>query len=176
MSLSLIILLVVAVVIVGFLGFVVTRPNSFRLERSTVVNAAPAKVFPLINDFHNWTRWSPFEGMDAELKRTYDGPANGLGAIYGWDGAKTGVGRMEILESRLDARVLIKLDFHKPFEAHNLADFMLEPAGDGAKVTWAMSGPSPFITKLMGIVFPMEKMLGPQFEQGLAAMKAAAEG
>lgn len=140
MSLSVIVLLVLAVSVVGFLGFVATRPDKFRLERSTVINAPPAAIFLLINDFRRWTVWSPFEKMDADglLKRSYSGADSGLGAIYGWEGPRTGVGGMEIIESDPGKRVLIKLDFFKPFEAHNMADFTLSPEAGGTRVIWAM--------------------------------------
>lgn len=176
MSLSLIIVLVIGFLVVALLGFVATRPDSFRLERGTVVNAPAAAVYPLIADFHRWTAWSPFEKMDAEgaLKRSYSGAASGVGAKYGWEGPKTGVGAMEIVEAD-PGRVLIKLDFLKPFEAHNHAEFTLTPAGDGTRVTWAMYGPQPFIGKLMSLVFNNEKMMGPVFENGLRDMKTVAE-
>ena len=177
MSLTLIIVLVIGVAVVGLLGFVASRPNSFRLERSTVINAPAATVHPLISDFHRWTAWSPFEKMDAEgaLKRSYSGADSGLGAKYGWEGPKTGVGAMEVVEEN-PGKVLIKLDFYKPFEAHNHAEFTLTPEAGGTRVTWAMYGPQPFIAKLMSLVFNNEKMMGPVFEDGLASMKAAAEG
>ena len=178
MSLTLIILTAVVAVALGFLGFVATRPNSFRLERSAIVNAPAATIFPLIDDFHRWTAWSPFDKMDPDgtLKRNYGGAASGLGATYGWQGPRTGVGAMEIVEADPGRRVLIKLDFLKPFEAHNHAEFTLTPEGGGTRVTWAMYGPQPFVAKLMSLVFNNEKMMGPVFEQGLADMKAAAEG
>lgn len=173
-------LLLIVVLIVGLpaalLGLVATRPNSFRLERSTVVNAPATAIYPLIADFHRWTVWSPFEKMDAEgaLKRSYSGAASGLGAKYGWEGPKTGVGAMEIVEAD-PGRVLIKLDFLKPFEAHNHAEFTLDPVAGGTRVTWAMYGPQPFIAKLMSLVFNNEKMMGPVFEDGLSSMKTVAE-
>jgi hypothetical protein len=173
---GLIIVLLLAVLIGGFLAWVAAKPNSFRMERSTVVAATPAKIFPLIDNFHEWVRWSPFEGIDTELKRDYSGPRSGVGCGYAWEGAKTGVGAMLITESTPSKRVLIKLDFSKPMVAHNIADFTIEPAGKGAsKVTWAMYGPQPFVGKLFSTLFSMEKMVGPQFEQGLAQLKAVAE-
>ena len=177
MSLPLIIVLLVGFLIVALLAFVATRPDSFRLERSTVVNAPAEAIFPLIADFHRWTVWSPFEKMEAEglLKRTYGGAASGLGATYGWEGPKTGVGGMEIIEAEPDRRVLIKLDFFKPFEAHNMAEFTLAPEGGGTRVSWAMYGPQPLMAKAMSLVFNNEKMMGPVFNQGPADMKAVAE-
>jgi hypothetical protein len=177
MSLSLIIALVLGFLVIALLGFIATRPDSFRLERSTVINAPAATIYPLIADFHRWTVWSPFEKMDAEgtLKRSYAGAESGLGAKYGWEGPRTGVGAMEIVEVETDRRVLIKLDFLKPFEAHNMAEFTLTPDAGGTRVTWAMFGPQPFVAKLMSLVFNNEKMMGPVFLDGLAAMKTVAE-
>lgn len=178
MSTTLIVILVVAAFVVAVLGFVATRPDSFRLERGAVVGAPAATIFPLIVDFRRWTVWSPFDKMDPEgaLKRSYGGAASGLGATYGWEGPRTGVGAMEIVEVEPGRRVLIKLDFIKPFPAHNMAEFTLTPEAGGTRVTWAMYGPQPFGSKLMGLVFNTEKMMGPVFEQGLADMKKAAEG
>lgn len=178
MSLTLIIVLIVGVAVIGLLAFVGSRPDSFRLERGAVINAPVEAIYPLIADFRRWTAWSPFEKIDAEgaLERTYGGAKRGVGATYGWQGPKTGVGAMEIIEAEAGRRVLIKLDFIKPFEAHNMAEFTLTPEAGGTRVTWAMFGPQPFIGKLMSLVFNNEKMMGPVFEDGLAAMKAAAEG
>jgi len=167
--------IVVAVLIAILLAYAATRPDSFRLERSVTIKAPPAKAFALINDFHRWTAWSPWEHMDADLQRTYSGPASGVGAVYNWEGKKTGVGRMEILESSPASLIKIKLDFFKPFEAHNTAEFTLLSKGDSTTVTWAMYGPSPFMSKLMGIFFSIDKMVGKDFEAGLEKMKAAAE-
>lgn len=177
MSLSLILIIVLAVAVMSLVAFVVTRPDTFRLERSTEIAAPPATVYALIADFRRWAAWSPWEKMDTELKQTYGGPDQGVGATYGWEGEKTGVGLMEILKAVPGERVEIKLDFIKPFEAHNIAEFTLSPtASGGTKVVWAMHGPQPLMSKLMSLVFSTEKMVGPQFEQGLADMKATAEG
>ncbi len=170
------ILIAVAVVVVGILAYAASRPDTFRLQRSTTITAAAEKVFPMIADFHEWIRWSPWEDRDPALKRTYSGPSSGTGAVYAWEGNKNvGVGRMEIMETTMPSRVAIKLDFLKPFEVHNIAEFTLEPAGGGTRVTWAMHGPSPFMMKLMGVFTSMDKMVGKDFEAGLAKMKAAAE-
>jgi Polyketide cyclase / dehydrase and lipid transport len=173
------ILLLILVVLVAVGGYAATRPDSFRLERRVVINAPAEKVFPLINDFQKWVLWSPWEKKDPSMKRSYSGPAQGLGAGYGWEGNKNvGSGRMEIIDSQPAAKVGLKLDFMTPFEAHNVAEFILMPVKGAAgqtEVSWAMSGPQPFVAKLMSLVFNMEKMVGPDFEQGLASMKAVAE-
>ena len=167
--------IIVAVLIAILLAYAATRADSFRLERSVTIQAPPEKAFALINDFHQWGAWSPWEQMDADLQRSYSGPASGVGAVYNWEGKKTGVGRMEIMESLPASLVKIKLDFFKPFEAHNTAEFTLQAQGDSTSVTWAMYGPSPFMSKLMGIFFSIDKMVGKDFEAGVEKMKAAAE-
>ncbi|HEX2592104.1 MAG TPA: SRPBCC family protein [Rhizomicrobium sp.] len=167
--------LVIVAALAGLVGFIASRPGSFRLERSIVINTGPEKPFALVNDFHEWAKWSPFENIDADLKRTYSGNPSGVGAIYNWDGKKAGAGRMEILEAPSPQKIVIKLDFSKPFEAHNTAVFTFNPNGATTTVVWTMTGPMAFINKAMTLVMPMEKMVGPQFEQGLASMKAAAE-
>lgn len=167
--------LVIVVVVALMLIFAATRPDSFRLERSISIKAPPDKVFALINDFHQWGAWSPWENIDVDLKRSYSGSTSGVGTVYGWEGNKSGVGRMEILESNAPTQIKIKLDFMKPFEAHNMAEFTLHPRGDATDVSWVMYGPSPFLSKVMGLLFSMDRMVGAQFESGLANMKAVAE-
>ena len=166
----------VVLVVGGLLIYAATRPDRFRIERSAAIKAPPDKIFALINDFHRWPSWSPWEKIDPALKRTYSGPESGRGAAYAWEGNKNiGSGRMEIVESTPASRIAIQLDFFKPFEAHNTAEFTLVPAGDATTVTWAMFGPSPYMSKLMGIFFNMERMVGGQFEQGLANLKSISE-
>lgn len=171
--------MIALILIVGLLlvlGYAATRPDSFRIERSVTVKAPPEKVFALINDFQKWALWSPWEKKDPGMKRSLSGATQGAGAIYSWEGNKdVGTGRMEILESKASSNVRIRLNFMKPFEAQNTAEFSLNPNAEQTEVVWAMYGPQPFIAKLMSLVFNMEKMVGPDFEQGLAAMKVAAE-
>jgi uncharacterized protein YndB with AHSA1/START domain len=168
---------VVVALIAGVLLFAATRPDSFRVERRALIQASPAKIFPLISDLHAFPTWSPWEKRDPAMKRTHTGPASGPGATYAWDGNKeVGSGSMQITEAVAPERVTMKLDFLTPFEAHNLVDFTLAPKDGGAtEVVWAMHGPSPFVSKLMGLVFNMDKMVGRDFEEGLANMKALAE-
>jgi uncharacterized protein YndB with AHSA1/START domain len=166
----------VVVVIVAILGFAATKPDSFRVQRSTNIKAPPEKIFPLIDDYHRWTVWSPYEKMDPTMQRSYSGAASGKGAVYEWAGdGNAGAGRMEILESVPSSKVKISLDFTKPFETHNIVVFSLEPQGDSTQVTWDMQGPAPFISKLMQVFFSLDSMIGKDFETGLADMKAAAE-
>jgi hypothetical protein len=176
------VLLLVGVVIMCALVVAATRPNSFRLERSLTINAPPDQVFARVNDFKLWT-WSPWEHIDPNLKRSYSGTDAGVGTVYGWEGnKKVGSGRMEITHALPPSHLRIKLDFFTPFEAHNTTEFTFQAvkAADpgtliATEVTWAMHGPQPFFAKLMSLVFSMEKMVGPDFEKGLAALKTEAE-
>ena len=170
------ILIVIVVAIVAVLVLAATRPDVFRVERTAAIKAPPEKIFPFINDFHSWAAWSPWEKMDPALKRTYSGPSSGKGAQYAWEGnSKVGSGSMEITEASPPGKIVIRLDFMKPFEAHNIAEFTLVPGGDSTTVTWAMYGPSPYMAKIMHLFFSMDRMVGGSFEEGLANLKAAAE-
>lgn len=165
-----------AVALVALLAYASTRPDSFRIERSIIVRATPDTLFALIQDFRQWQAWSPWEKMDPAMKRTYSGPASGPGASYAWEGNdKVGAGSMAITATTPPNQVRIQLDFILPFEGHNIAEFTLTPHADATTVTWVMTGPSPFIAKLMGIFFSMDAMIGKDFEAGLAIMKAVAE-
>lgn len=166
----------VLAIVVIILGLALAQPNSFTVTRSTTIKAPAEKIYPLISDFHNWTSWSPWEHLDPKMVRTYSGPASGTGAIYNWEGNdQVGAGRMEITGAAVPSKIDIKLDFLKPFESNNTCVFTLENKGDNTTVVWTMSGPSAFITKLMGVFVSMDKMVGPDFEKGLASMKAVAE-
>jgi hypothetical protein len=166
----------IVVAIVALLIFAATRPDRFRVERKAVIQASPERVYGLINDFHQWPLWSPWEKIDPAMKRTLGGPSSGVGATYAWEGNKdVGAGRMEIKESTPASKVHIQLDFLQPFESHNQTDFILAPQGNTTEVTWAMYGQADFMTKLMGVFASMDKMVGPDFEKGLANMKTVAE-
>ena len=163
--------------VAAVLGFAATRPGEFRLRRTHRINAAPDKIFPHINDFRRWEVWSPWEKLDPALKRTHSGAASGKGAVYEWEGnSKAGKGRMEIVESSAPGKLIIKIDFLKPFEAHNTVEFMLEPKANATDVTWSMFGPNPYMMKVMGVFVDMDKMIGKDFEKGLASLKTVAEG
>ena len=174
---ALLIIAAVLVVAVGaVLAYAATKPDTFTVQRNASIKAPPEKIFPLINDFHSWTRWSPYEKLDPELKRTYSGAPSGKGAIYAWQGNnKVGAGRMEILDAPAPSRVNIKLDFFRPFEASNTAEFTLQPQDDATSVTWTMRGRNIFIGKVMSIFINMDAMVGKDFETGLANLKAATE-
>jgi uncharacterized protein YndB with AHSA1/START domain len=140
------------------------------------VKAPPERIFPLINDFHQWGTWSPYETKDPAMKRTYSGADSGKGAVYAWDGNKNvGSGRMEILEASPPSKIVIKLDFFAPFEAHNTAEFTMLPQGDATSLTWVMHGPLVFMAKVMHVFINMDKMIGKDFEAGLANIKTISE-
>ena len=169
-------LIVVALLVGALLIFAATKPDRFRIERSTVIKAPAEKIFGLINDLHQWEPWSPWEKLDPALKRVYSGAISGVGAIYEWQGNKeVGHGRMEIIESTTPSKIVLNLHFIKPFEARNTVEFVLSKEGEGTRVTQAMYGPSPYISKLMSLVFSMDKMVGTKYEEGLGSLKTLAE-
>lgn len=169
--LKLILILVVFAIAVALI-IAAFKPKTFRIYRTVILPVSPDKIFPHINDFHNWADWSPWSKKDLEMKVTYSGPTNGKGAIYEWSGNKNvGSGRMEILESIAPTLVVIKLDFITPFEGHNKSSFALQAVAEGTKIVWAMDGPMGFIHKLFSLFVSMDKMIGKDFEEGLASLK-----
>lgn len=170
------VLIFLAALFGAVLIYAATRPDTFRIERSIQIKASPEVVFSLINNFHAWERWSPWENIDPDVQRSYNGPESGVGAVYGWQGNKhLGRGRMEIIESLPCTRIRIAIDFSEPFEAHNTVEFLLTAQGQATHVIQAMYGPSPFVSKLIGLFFSMDKMVGGKYEEGLASLKALAE-
>ncbi len=171
-----IVAVVLAVAIAVILILAATKPDTFSVRRATTVKAPPEKIFPLINDFHQWGGWSPYETKDPAMKRTYSGAASGRGAVYAWDGNKNvGSGRMEILDASAPSKIQIKLDFFTPFEGHNTAEFTMLPQGDGTILTWLMYGPAPFMAKIMHVFMNIDNMVGRDFEIGLANLKRLTE-
>jgi uncharacterized protein YndB with AHSA1/START domain len=172
-----IIAVVLAIAIAVVLIQAATKPDTFGVQRAAVVKAPPEKIFSLINDFHQWGTWSPWEGKDPGMKRTYSGTASGRGAVYAWDGNKNvGSGRMEILDASSPSKIVIKLDFFKPFEAHNTAEFTMLQQDDGAtNISWVMHGPAPFMSKMMQVFMNIDKMVGKDFEIGLSNLKKLTE-
>ncbi|MBB4862544.1 uncharacterized protein YndB with AHSA1/START domain [Pseudomonas nitritireducens] len=169
---ALVVVLAVAVVLV----LAANRPGTFRVERTLRIQAPPEKIQGYIEDFHQWRQWSPFEKLDPDMQRTFSGAQQGRGAVYAWSGnGKAGAGRMEILESDPGSRTTIALDFLKPFKASNTAEFTLVPRDGGTEVTWAMFGPVPFVAKIMHLFFDVDRMVGKDFEAGLASLKVLAE-
>ncbi len=170
------VLIVVFLSLAALLFYVATRPANFRIQRSIRIAARREKLFAYVSDLHNFDAWSPWAPLDPAMRKTHSGAASGVGACYEWQGNnKVGHGRMEIVETVAPERVLIKLDFLKPFEAHNVAEYVLVENGPDIEFTWAMYGPNNFLSKAMGLFFNMDKMVGAQFEQGLVALKAVAE-
>jgi uncharacterized protein YndB with AHSA1/START domain len=168
--------IVVAVLIAALLVFAATKPDTFRVQRAASIKAPPEKVFALLNDFQRWEAWSPWEKKDPAMKRTFSVVTSGKGAQYAWEGNKeVGQGRMEIAESVPPSKVAIKLDFVKPFEAHNTVEFTLEPKGEATNVTWAMQGDTPYLAKIVHVFLDMDKIVGKDFEDGLANLKAVTE-
>ena len=153
-----------------------SRPDTFRIERSLVIEAAPAQIAAHLTDFHRWRAWSPWEKLDPGMQRTYSGPSAGEGATYAWSGnGKAGSGQMRITNAA-PQHVTIALDFIKPFKASNIAEFALRPVGGATEVTWSMSGRQAFPHKLMGTVMNMDALVGRDFEAGLRSLKALSEG
>ncbi len=170
----------VALLIVAVLIIAARKPDTFSVQRAATIGAPPEKIFPLIADFNLWRSWSPYEKKDPAMKRTFSGAARGKGAVYEWEGnGQVGKGRIEITDASAPSRVTINLDMIKPIEGHNIVDFTLEPpAGpvpSATQVTWAMRGSCSFIAKVMHVFFNMDRMVGKDFEDGLANLKAVAE-
>ncbi|HEY4573288.1 MAG TPA: SRPBCC family protein [Thermoanaerobaculia bacterium] len=159
---------------VAVLAFAATKPDSFRVQRTQSIQAPPERILPLISDLHAWSAWNPFE-KDPAMKKTYSGAASGRGAVYEWDGnSQVGAGRMEVLDVS-PSKVTIKLDFIRPFEAHNTAELTLAPQGSATDVTWAMYGPNRYLNKVMSVFMNMDTMIGKEFETGLGKLKTIAE-
>ncbi len=167
---------IVVAVIAGVLLYAATKPDSFRVQRSASIKAPPEEIFPLLNDLHQHAAWSPWEKKDPAMKRRHSGAANGEGAVYEWDGNnQIGQGRMEITESVQPSKVVMAMHFIKPFQAHNTAEFVLKPEGGTTTVTWAIYGPQPYFAKVFSLICSQDKMIGKEFEAGLATLKALVE-
>jgi hypothetical protein len=167
---------IIIALLAAVLVLAATKPDTMRVQRATRIKAPPETIFALINDFRNWGAWSPYEKLDPAMKRALSGAASGKGAVYEWESkGKAGAGRMEITESSPRSKVAVKLDYVKPFEGHNIAEFTLDSKGDATHVTWAMHGPAPFISKLVQVFFNLDKLIGKDFETGLTNLKTIAE-
>jgi uncharacterized protein YndB with AHSA1/START domain len=170
------VVIAIAVALAAFLLFAAARPDTFRVQRSAIIQASPETIFALINDFHQWPRWAPQDKEDATMTRTFSGAESGVGAVSGWNSrGSAGKGGMSIIESVPGKIVSVKVDFLKPFEAHNINEFKLESAGPSTNVTWSMQGTNLFVMKVMSLFVNMDKVAGKHFEDGLANLKAAAE-
>jgi uncharacterized protein YndB with AHSA1/START domain len=165
-----------AIAIAVVLVLAATKPATLRVVRSIGIKAPAEKIFPLIVDFHQWRTWSPYENKDPAMKRSYSGADRGKGAVYGWDGDRNvGSGRMEIRETSAPSKVVIQLDFFTPFEGHNTAEFTMLPQGGGTQVTWAMYGPANLMSRVMQVFMNLDRMIGRDFEAGLANLKTITE-
>ena len=166
----------VVVLVAALLVFAATRPDTFRVERTATIKATPEKIFPFLNDFRKGEAWSPYEKKDPTMKRTYSGAASGKGSVYEFEGNReVGTGRLEIIDSVPPSKVMISLDMRRPFEGHNIIEYTLEPSGDSTNFTWAIHGPVSYPGKVMSIFVSMDKMIGKDFEAGIANLKAVAE-
>jgi len=175
-TIAIVVAILITVPLLVVVALALTKPDRIHVERSTLIKAPPEKIFALIENLRGWTAWSPYEAKDPAMTRIHSGAPNGKGAVYEWDGNnQVGKGGMEVTEATPASKVVIKLDFIKPFEGHNTAEFRLEPRGAETKVTWAMHGPAPFISKVMQVFFNMDRMIGRDFEAGLANLKALSE-
>jgi hypothetical protein len=174
MSILAIVAITIAIAIVAVLAYAATRPDAFQVQRTASIKAPPERIFPLIDDLHAHTAWSPFE-KDPNMKRTHSGAPRGKGAIYDWEGnSQVGSGRLAITDST-PSKITMALDMFKPFKAHNTVEFSLQPKEGWTNVTWAMHGRQPYMAKLMSTFINCDKMVGKQFEEGLGKMKALAE-
>jgi uncharacterized protein YndB with AHSA1/START domain len=170
-----IISLVAVALIAAILVFASTKPDTFAVTRSATINASPDKVFGLITDLKAFNTWNAWVRKEPSVMLSYSGAVSGVGAAYTWVGEKSGQGRMEITDITSPTKAVMKLDFVKPFASTNRTEFTLAAQGEQTQVTWNMSGPMPFISKLMSVFVSMDKMIGPDFEAGLANLKIAAE-
>ncbi|BCP54625.1 potassium-transporting ATPase subunit F [Kaistia sp. 32K] len=170
--------LALLIVVIGVVvAYAATRPDRLHIQREARIHAPPERIFPLLNDFHSWALWSPYEKLDPAMQRTFAGPASGEGSVYEWSGSgKVGAGRMEIAKTSPPSQLRIDLDFIKPMRSSSIAEFTLVPDGDATRVRWSMDGPAPLVTRVMGLFVDMDKLIGSDFESGLANLKAATEG
>jgi len=170
------ILIAVVAIMVILLIVVAMQAADFRYARSATIAAPPAVIFPHVNDFKKMDVWSPWLKFDPNVKITHEGPPSGNGAIESWEGNKNvGAGRMTVIESRPNELIRLKLEFFRPFAATNTGEFTFRPEGSGTTVTWAMTGKRNFMTKAMGLFMNFDKMIGGNFEKGLADLKTIAE-
>ena len=171
-----IVLMVLVIAVVGVLALAATKPNTYHVERSATVHAAPSVVYDQVNDFRRWEAWSPWEKIDPAMKRSFAGSESGKDAIYSWAGNdKVGEGRMTIVESESPSHVGIRLDFIKPWTETCEVGFALAPEGENTKVTWSMDGRHNYTSKVMCVFMDMDKMIGNDYEKGLDQLKNVAE-
>lgn len=165
-----------AAALLMFAGVADLQPDQFRVERSAAINAPASRIFSQVNNLHGWDAWSPWAKIDPDAKVTFEGPLSGIGAKMSWDGNRdVGQGSMKITESKPASRIVLQLDFIRPMEGTNTVEFTFKPEGNHTLVSWSMSGKSNFIGKAVGLIFNCQKMIGEQYEKGLANLKAVSE-
>jgi hypothetical protein len=170
------ILIGIAAVFMAFAVVIARRPSTFHVERSATMRVPADVPFAKVNDFHEWAAWSPYEKLDPQMTKTFSGSPSGVGAIYTWSGNdKAGEGKLTISESERPSRIVLRLDFTKPFANTNVATFTFASEGENTKVTWAMDGRYNFIAKAAGLFLDMDKLIGNDFATGLAAMTSLSE-
>lgn len=168
--------LALGIALLALLAYAATRPDEFDVERRLRINASADKLWPLVSELRGFNRWNPYERKDPMIKAHYEGPATGVGSRYAWESDKVGIGSLEITAQHPGRSVQMKLDFVEPFEAHNQAEFTLQPMGDGStEVRWTMKGKANFLSKLMSVFINMDKMIGDDFEVGLLLLRQLAE-
>lgn len=169
---------IILLVLLGALLLLASRqPDAFAIERSLVVSAPAEMIYPRIADLHQWNAWSPYEKLDPQMKKVFNGTPGAAGASYYWNGnSKAGEGTMTVRELMPPSKVTMQLDLLKPIEGHHVVEFNLEPADGGTRVTWAMRGSNTFLSKVVGVFMNMDTMIGKDFEDGLAALKTQVEG
>jgi len=170
------ILIAIAVIFIVFVVIVALQPSEFRVARSAAMSAPAPAVFAQVNDFHKWEAWNPWAKIDPAMKQTYEGAPAGTGAVYTWAGDKeVGEGRMTIIESHPSELIRINMEFFKPFAGTSIAEFTFKPEGNQTVVTWSMAGKNNFMAKAIHLFMNMDKMIGGQFDKGLAQMKSVVE-
>jgi uncharacterized protein YndB with AHSA1/START domain len=171
-----VVFVIVLAVIAAVLGAAAAKPNTFTVKRATVIAAAPEAIFSYLEDFHRWAAWSPFEGRDPNMKKTFSGAAKGVGAAYAWDGdKKAGAGSMQITEAKAPGKLALDLTLVRPFPTANKVEFFLTPLDEGTRTAWVMTGPQPFMSKVMSVFINMDRLVGGEFDKGLAQLKAVVE-
>ena len=170
------ILIALLVLVAGVLAFAMSKPDTYSVTRSTRIDAAPERIHAIVDDFHNFPKWSPWQKFDPAMQTTYEGPASGVGAGYAWQGNKdVGKGNMRIVESVPGRKVGMNLEFIEPFASRARTDIDIAPEGGGSRVSWTMRGDNNFMSKLMSVFVSMDRMIGKDFEEGLANLKRVAE-
>jgi hypothetical protein len=166
---------VIVVILAAALAYAATRPDRFQVQRSASINASADNIFPFINDLRIFNTWNPFDKKDPSIQGAYSGPSSGQGASYAFDSRKAGTGSLEIVDIAPPSKIIMRLTMTKPIHADNRVQFTLEPRGDATNVTWTMDGGVPFVAKILHLVFNVDKMIGSEFEAGLADLKALTE-